>query len=439
MKTICAIATPLFNCAIHIIRVSGPDCYTIVQKINKKKITYEGYKIQRNIIFDPSSDELVDDVLLNKFVEPYSFTGEDSIEINCHGGIVIAKKIVNLLILNGCEMAKNGEFSQRSMMNKKMSYAQIESINNLCHAKNELAALSATKGIIGDDYKLIEKLREEIFQIVGHIEVNIDYPEYDDIPDMNSNEISKRTSDVLNNLNEILKISLAFVPVIHGYKIAIIGKTNVGKSSLLNALIKEDKAIISTVEGTTRDIVEAEMLINGATVYLYDTAGIRETSDLIENCGIAKANQIIAKADLIIWLNNELEDLNDQVILNKIKNKKYLIVFNKSDLNFIPNYLNISVHNNDLIDLTDYLKSFLLNVKINQLNFTILQSERQIVILKKIIKILSNTIKELNEGNPVDLIQTSFEQTILLFDELLGKNFAFNKLDELFSKFCLGK
>lgn len=299
MKTIAAIATPLFTSALHIIRISGPDTFSIVNNIIKRPLKIKGYTIQHNQIID-NNNIIIDDVLLNIFVKPHSFTGEDSIEINCHGNPLITKQILDLLVLKGCEYAGPGEFSMQAMLNRKMNYFQIEAMNNFINAKNLTSTNLSFNAMMGHQLDQLINIKESIFKITGSIEVNIDYPEYDDVPQYTNKEIVEILEPIIVKLNKIYLDSKLIEPIFNGLKIAIIGSPNVGKSSLLNLLCKQEKAIVSERKGTTRDIIETEINFDGITLRLLDTAGIHETNDEIEKIGIEKTKQVINQADLII-------------------------------------------------------------------------------------------------------------------------------------------
>ncbi len=436
MNTIAAIATPLLNCAIHIIRVSGPDCFKFVQKICEKKIRKEPYTIQRNFIID--NDKRIDDVLLNVFVKPKSYTGEDTIEINCHGGVVVAKKILNLLISNGCVRAKNGEFSQQAFLNNKLSYMQIEAINNLIHAESDKVVEIAMNSIAGNDLDVIKKIRSEIFDIIGSIEVNIDYPEYDDVPNYSHKEIYKKLTLLKKEIDKIIKSSKKIIPIFNGLNVAIIGKPNVGKSSLLNLLSNSNRAIVSDIKGTTRDVIESKVNFNGILINFLDTAGIHEQSkDKIEKIGIEKSKQTINDADLIIWL---VDNDKDNELIKLLSNKNYIKVFNKSDINnYKKGLVTISVKNRDISNLNKELEKHLAKISNFKSGELILQSTRQITLMEKLSIIVENLLEQLKNSISLDLLQTQFEECIIVIDNILGVNFKFDKLDELFSKFCLGK
>lgn len=438
MKTIAAIATPLFTSALHIIRISGPDTFSIVNNIIKRPLKIKGYTIQHNQIID-NNNIIIDDVLLNIFVKPHSFTGEDSIEINCHGNPLITKQILDLLVLKGCEYAGPGEFSMQAMLNRKMNYFQIEAMNNFINAKNLTSTNLSFNAMMGHQLDQLINIKESIFKITGSIEVNIDYPEYDDVPQYTNKEIVEILEPIIVKLNKIYLDSKLIEPIFNGLKIAIIGSPNVGKSSLLNLLCKQEKAIVSERKGTTRDIIETEINFDGITLRLLDTAGIHETNDEIEKIGIEKTKQVINQADLIIWLvDNSVIQTNDQVFNALLIEKKYVQVNNKSDLKKGHGMLNISVKNGDIQELLLFIKKEISSIKLPD-NILVMQSERQISLLNKILYSLNNLIDKLSNNEMLDLLQSDFEAIILWFNQILGTEFEYDKLNELFKNFCLGK
>jgi tRNA modification GTPase len=299
MPTIVAIATAPINCAIHIIRVSGTKAYEIVNKITDTNVTKSSYTIQRANIVDKK--KFVDDVLLMKFVSPKSFTGEDLIEINCHGGIYLANKIINLLIKNGAKLALPGDFSRRAFLNKKINLNQAEAINNLINTNSDIGIAVAHQGLSPHLNKQFKQITAELFQVLGKLEVSIDYPEYDDAKLSTNKLIIKKLIPLQQFLQKCIDVSTHSLKFLKGINLAIVGKPNVGKSSLLNALVNEDRAIISAIPGTTRDTIDASFKIDNLTFNVIDTAGIRlKTNDLIEKAGMSKTETIVKKADMII-------------------------------------------------------------------------------------------------------------------------------------------
>jgi len=437
METIVALATPPMNCAIHIIRLSGSNVFNIINKITQKEVKKIGNIIQYNYIINENK-KIIDEVLLNTFVAPKSFTGENSVEINCHGGVLIANKIIKLLIINGARYANRGEFSQRAMINKKINYSQVEAINNLINSRNEISANIAINEVLGEYSKDIKIIRDRIFQLIGAIEVNIDYPEYDDVDVIHNESLVKELNEINTIIAPILKKSKIFLPIYNGINIAIIGKPNVGKSSLLNLLFGKEKAIVSDIPGTTRDIIEASINIDSITYNFLDTAGLRITDDLIEFLGIEKSKEAIERAEIIIHLKDPRDNI-DYDFKNILDNKKVIEVYNKSDILKIKNSLSISVKNKDIDKLINKIKEITQVDELIDTDVTILQSDRQIVHLEKIYKMINETINDSENNIPIDMLLTNLEVIIKDFNKILSIDLEYDKMDELFSKFCLGK
>jgi tRNA modification GTPase len=298
MKTIVALATPPMNAAIHIIRISGSNAFNIVNKLVSNKISKKGYCIHHTKIMD--NNQIIDDVLINTFVAPKSFTGEDLIEVNCHGGYYLANKIIQLLIKFGCILALPGEFTQRAYMNNKLTFHEAESINNLINATSSQAIALANSGLNKQAINELKDYKEQLFQLVGQVEVNIDYPEFDDIPTITIKQFKTKIDQLIKISESIVKNSLKVIPILEGINVAIVGRPNVGKSSLFNALLQQQRAIVSNIPGTTRDMIDAKINIGGITINLIDTAGLRTTKNLIEKKGLTKSYESIDKANLIL-------------------------------------------------------------------------------------------------------------------------------------------
>lgn len=437
MKTICALSTARLNAAIHVIRISGSDAFKIINKVLKKEVKEESFTIQRNIIID--NEEIIDDVLLNVFVAPRSYTGENTVEINCHGGVVIADRIISLLVKSGCELAQRGEYTQRALLNKKLDFTQVEAINNLVNAENKYAAKGAIGALAGGLHKTLNSIQHKLFMLLGQIEVNIDYPEFDDVPQIDDKQALAICNEVLTEISLLVNRSKSFLPVSQGIKVAIVGKPNVGKSTLLNLLSREEKAIVSDIPGTTRDVVESVINLDGITLKLLDTAGIRNTNDLIEKEGIKKSFSSIDKSDLILYLkeNDDKEDL-----LTDIKNKPIIKIITKKDLitsKLIKDQIYISSKNEDIDSLIKSIKDIFLHKDFEDANLEVLQSQRQIDVLEFIKSKITNIIEELKNQIPLDLIAQDLEEANFKMNELLGKGTEYDFLDDLFKNFCVGK
>ena len=447
--TIAAIATAVGTSAVNIIKISGPDAISIVNKIFTKDLT----KLSSNTInygYIKNNGETIDEVLVSIFRNPNSLTGEDVIEINSHGGIAVTNKILEILLTNGCRLAEPGEYLKRAFLNGKKDLLEAESISDLINAKTESFRKMSTKGLTGELSSLVKKLREKLLNIIANIEVNIDYPEYEDAIVYTNELLEKSLIKIKEELQKIVNESEKGSLIKNGLNVGIIGKPNVGKSSLLNKLINEDKAIVTDIEGTTRDIVEGTFILNGININLIDTAGIRETDNIVEKIGVEKSKNIIEKSNMVIALfdGSREFDKEDKEILKEIKGKKAIILINKVDLpqkldkSEIKDFetIEISVKDNKGINsLIEKIKKLFNLNEIETGDFTYLSNARQISIIKEALA-LSEEIKSQNEKNtPVDLIQIDIQKLWEKLGELTGDTYKDELLDEIFSKFCLGK
>lgn len=447
--TIAAIATSMGRSAVNIIKISGPESISIVSKIFTKDLS----KLEPNTInygFIKEGNELIDEVLVSLFTSPNSQTGEDIVEINTHGGISVTNKVLELVLSNGARLAEPGEFLKRAFLNGKKDLIEAEAISDLINAKTEEARKMSLKGLSGELSKKIKTLRNKILNIIANIEVNIDYPEYEDAIIYTNELLKTNINEIQSDLEKLVKESEKGTLLNNGINVGIVGKPNVGKSSLLNLLINEDKAIVTDIEGTTRDIVEGNITINGVTLNLIDTAGIRETNNVVEKLGVEKSKDIINKSDLIIALFDISRPftLEDEAILSSIKAKKSIIILNKTDLptkidlnkftsyNVIKTSVKEEIGKDELLNMIKEL--FSLN-EIETGDFTYLSNARQISLIKEALK-LCLEIKYQNEQNtPVDLIQIDLQNLWEKLGEITGDAYKDELLDEIFSKFCLGK
>lgn len=441
MKTIVALATAPLNCAIHIIRVSGDDAFKIVQKICKDKIKKDGYSIQRNTIMDFNKNP-IDDVLLMKFIAPKSYTGEDIIEINCHGGLFIASKIIELLIQAGGAYAKRGDFTHRALLNGKINLLNAYGINNSINATNLNSLKIAQNAVNNKLTKKIKSFIEEVFTLIGTIEVNIDYPEYDGVDNIDNRTLIKRLTILLKKLNELYDFSQTSIKISQGFNIALIGEPNVGKSSLLNKLLNENKAIVSNIPGTTRDIVEGRINYKDITFNIIDTAGIRAKASVLEALGIKKTFEQLKKADLIILILDGSRKIskNEQSLLKKIKDKNHIVVLNKCDLkkkNEAKGFA-FSCKKSNISDLMDLVLETVKCKNINNTDMAYLQSADQIGTLKKAIININNVIANAKKQQPIDLLVEDLHNCYDQLNELIG-NGDLDFLDKLFANFCVGK
>lgn len=447
--TIAAIATSMGRSAVNIIKISGPESISIVSKIFTKDLS----KLEPNTInygFIKEDNELIDEVLVSLFTSPNSQTGEDIVEINTHGGISVTNKVLELVLSNGARLAEPGEFLKRAFLNGKKDLIEAEAISDLINAKTEEARKMSLKGLSGELSKKIKTLRNKILNIIANIEVNIDYPEYEDAIIYTNELLKTNINEIQSDLEKLVKESEKGTLLNNGINVGIVGKPNVGKSSLLNLLINEDKAIVTDIEGTTRDIVEGNITINGVTLNLIDTAGIRETNNVVEKLGVEKSKDIINKSDLIIALFDISRPftLEDESILSNIKDKKSIIILNKTDLptkidlNKFTSYSVIKTSVKENIgkeELLSIIKELFSLNEIETGDFTYLSNARQISLIKEALK-LCLEIKYQNEQNtPVDLIQIDLQNLWEKLGEITGDAYKDELLDEIFSKFCLGK
>ena len=448
-ETIVAISTALGVGAISIIRVSGDKAIPIVNKIFKGKdlTKVESHTINYGHIID--KNKIIDEVLVSVMKAPKTYTKEDIIEINCHGGIATTNKILELLLNNGARLAEPGEFTKRAFLNGRIDLIEADGIMNLIEAKTNKSREIAINQLSGRVSKLITDLREKIVQILANIEVNIDYPEYDDIEHLTTKKIKNQVIEFEQELIKIKKQAEDGKLINEGIKVAIIGKPNVGKSSLLNALLDEEKAIVTDIEGTTRDIVEGNITISGIPLHIIDTAGIRKTTNLVEQIGVTKSLNIIEESDLIIYMlnNNEEITLEDLNIYNKIKDKKHIIVINKIDLHNnlklpkeIKNTINISIINNTGIEelKKHIIKLFNLEqLQTKDLNY--LSNARSISLLNKSLEYITNALNNINNETPIDIVEIDLKNAWETLGEIVGLTYTDELIDEMFSRFCLGK
>ena len=435
-ETIVALATPPTKSALAIIRLSGDDVFKVVSNVFTKDLTNTKDKgIHYGFIKD--GEKKIDQVVLLAYVAPHSFTGENSVEIISHGSMLIVNQIIAVLLKNGARMATNGEFSSRAFLNGKIDLVQAEAINDMINATTEEAKDLSMVSLTGETSKLFKPIKDRIAEILSHIEVNIDYPEYEDIELTSKEEILEKCSGILEEIGELIRDGEKNRIYQEGVKIAIVGKPNVGKSSLLNALIKEDKAIVTSIAGTTRDVVEGEFNLAGVPVHLYDTAGIRDSQDLIEQIGIDKAKKAVENADLVLFV---VDDSGfDNELYEMIKNQKHIIVTNKADIisRRNNNDVYISAKNNDINQLLVKIKEVL---DIGEVTIKpTFNNTRQLGILKQMSFYLNNAIKDTKEEQPIDLISVSIMAAYNCALDLLGENNKNDLTDEIFSRFCVGK
>ena len=438
--TIAAIATANAMGAVSMIRISGPESLTAVSHLTGKDLPKaKGYTIHYGLIHD--GEEAVDQVLINVYRTPHSYTGEDSVEICCHGGLYITRRVLSLVLGEaGIRMAERGEFTERAFLNGKMDLAQAESVNDLIRAEDENNARSALHALEGSVKKVLDPLCEELTQMIANIEVIIDYPEFDDVHQLTKEEILPEGHRFLKEIHTLIETAKASIEIKEGIDTVILGRPNVGKSSLLNALLKEDKAIVTDVAGTTRDLVEGRVRLGGITLNLIDTAGIHESNDKVEQIGIQRSLKALEKASLVIVVLDGSEDLTeeDEELLKMTENRQRIVVYNKKDIAHTEHALSVSAVNGDIQCLIDEIGKMyekgLIAVKQDTLN-----NERQIGLAMQAEKSMQDAVNALEEGQELDLITIDLEDAWHDLREIMGEGSREDLLDEIFSRFCLGK
>ena len=439
---IVAVATSRLEAAISIIRISGPESIAFVQKFFTGKIINKGsHTINYGYIIDDG--KRIDEVLVNIYRGKKTFTGEEMVDINCHGGVYITKRVLEVCIKNGARIAERGEFSKRAFLNGRIDLSQAEAISDIISAKNSYASELALNGIRGNISNFIEDLKEDLIKIITQIEVNIDYPEYDDVEELTATSLLPESKVLLEKMNKILNDSKNIKLVKEGIKTVIIGKPNVGKSSLLNALLQEEKAIVTNIAGTTRDIVEGSISIDGIVLNMIDTAGIRETDDIIESMGVEKSKELINQADLVLLvIDGSLKlDQGDQELLELTNDSNRIIVLNKADQGIKVDLdgVVISAKDSDIGALTNKIKEMFELGKIIDNNDHILTNARQTMLLQKASQALNQAVEAMKMLVPTDLIVTDLYECWNNLKEILGEKAKEDLLDELFKRFCIGK
>lgn len=454
--TIAAIGTALSNSGISIIRISGKDSLNIIRKIfvSNSKI------MPNNIIYGKivENGKVVDTVLVSYFKNPKSYTGEDVCEINCHGGVQITREILQLVLANGARLAEPGEFSKRAFLNGKMDLTKAEAVINLINSKNTTQARIAANNLEGDLYKKIKEVREELIELMAHIEVSVDYPEYDYDEVENDNVISLLNKKIVE-INNILSTYEQGKYIKDGVNVVILGKPNVGKSSLLNTLSRSQKAIVTEIPGTTRDVIEERINIGNIILNLSDTAGIRKTDDFVEKIGVKRSIEKIDEADLVIYLLNVESDIDDEdkEILSKIQNKgiKLIMVINKIDkgqkLKFdsildelkrfgVNEVIKMSVLNNEGIDeLKNKIEEIFNTNDLDFENELIITNERHRDLLNKSKEYLEIAKKEIEDNEPIDIVSIVIKNATKSLGEIIGADVNQDIVNKIFEKFCLGK
>lgn len=451
--TICAISTSQGVGAIAIIRVSGEEAISIANKIFKGKdlTTVDSHTINYGYIID-KNNKVIDEVLVSVMLSPKTFTTEDTVEINTHGGVASTNKVLELLLKNGCRLAEPGEFTKRAFLNGRIDLLEAEAVMDLINAKTNTQRELATNQITGKVSDLINKLRDDMIQIISNINVNIDYPEYDDVDIITNELLIPKITNIKNQINKIIKESQNGKIIKEGIKTCIIGRPNVGKSSLLNQLLEEEKAIVTDIAGTTRDIVEGQISLNGILLNIIDTAGIRQTEDIIEALGVEKSLKMMEESDLILFVLNNNEKITEDIktLLNKLENKNYIIIINKTDLPKKLNFEELLVNKCQIVNMSiknktgiEELKQKIIEMfnisQIETTDPTYLSNSRSISILESCLESIKEVEKGLGNNVPIDMIELDIKAIWEKLGTINGTTYEEELLDEMFSRFCLGK
>ena len=444
--TIAAISTSLGVGAISIIRVSGDNSIEIVNNITKNKNLTDALTHTIHYDFIVDKDKIIDEVLISVMMSPKTFTKEDVVEINCHGGIATTNKVLELLLTNGCRLAEPGEFTKRAFLNGRINLNQAEAVMDLINSKTEKARTLAINGITGNVSNMIKDLRDKLVGLIASIEVNIDYPEYDN-EDVTEKDVENELGNIKKKLNEIINNSENGKIIKEGIKTSIIGKPNVGKSSILNALLDEEKAIVTDIEGTTRDVVEGTLSIDGIIFNILDTAGIRDTSDTVEKIGVEKSLKLIDESDLILFVLNNNEELTteEEEILDKLKDKNYIIIVNKIALD-----KKININDNNIVylsalnkvgieDLKKKIKEIFNLEKLETSDLNYLTGTKNIAILKEALKSIDDVEEAIKNNMPIDMLEIDIKNIWTSLGTIIGETYSEELIDEMFSRFCLGK
>lgn len=444
--TIVAVSTALGDGAISIIRMSGKDSLNIINRVFKEKdlLTVPSHTIHYgHIVYD---NEVIDEVLITVMRAPKSYTTEDVVEINTHGSIAVVNKIMEVLLILGCRLAQPGEFTKRAFLNGRIDLTQAEGVMDLINSETELSRKLAINEISGNVSKKIVDLRKRIIDLIANIEVNIDYPEYEDIEVVTLSKIKGEIKVIKDELLSILKLSEDGKILKDGIKTVILGKPNVGKSSLLNALLEEEKAIVTSVKGTTRDIVEGSIIIGGIKLNLIDTAGIRKSSDEVERIGIEKSLRLINEAELVLLVLDGSEELTDEdkFLLKETSDKKRIVIVNKADLERKNKYdgevISLSTKTGEGTDALKEKIKALFNVgSFMNKNLTFFTNARQISLLKLALEAVKEVELGVNDGREIDMLEMDLKQACERLGDVVGANYSEDLLDNLFSQFCLGK
>lgn len=457
LDTITSISTPMGEGAIGIVRLSGPQAIEIADKLYKGKHLLNdvpSHTINYGHIIDPESKEVIEEVMVSVLRAPKTFTREDIIEINCHGGILTINRVLELTMTYGARMAEPGEFTKRAFLNGRIDLSQAEAVMDFIRSKTDRASKVAMNQIEGRLSDLIKKQRQSILEILAQVEVNIDYPEYDDVEDATTEFLLEQSKEIKQEINRLLDTGAQGKIMREGLSTVIVGKPNVGKSSMLNNLIQDNKAIVTEVAGTTRDVLEEYVNVRGVPLRLVDTAGIRETEDIVEKIGVERSRKALSQADLILFVlnNNEALTQEDYTLYEVVKNEDVIIIVNKMDLeqNIDINEVKDMIGDTPLIqtsmlkqegidELEIQIRDLFFGGEVQNQDMTYVSNSRHISLLKQARQTIQDAIDAAESGVPMDMVQIDLTRTWEILGEIIGETASDELIDQLFSQFCLGK
>ncbi|HDE0448011.1 TPA: tRNA uridine-5-carboxymethylaminomethyl(34) synthesis GTPase MnmE [Staphylococcus aureus] len=457
LDTITSISTPMGEGAIGIVRLSGPQAVEIADKLYKGKHLLNdvpSHTINYGHIIDPDSKEVVEEVMVSVLRAPKTFTREDIIEINCHGGILTINRVLELTMTYGARMAEPGEFTKRAFLNGRIDLSQAEAVMDFIRSKTDRASKFAMNQIEGRLSDLIKKQRQSILEILAQVEVNIDYPEYDDVEDATTEFLLEQSKEIKQEINRLLDTGAQGKIMREGLSTVIVGKPNVGKSSMLNNLIQDNKAIVTEVAGTTRDVLEEYVNVRGVPLRLVDTAGIRETEDIVEKIGVERSRKALSQADLILFVlnNNEALTQEDYTLYEVVKNEDVIVIVNKVDLeqNIDINEVKDMIGDTPLIqtsmlkqegidELEIQIRDLFFGGEVQNQDMTYVSNSRHISLLKQARQTIQDAIDAAESGVPMDMVQIDLTRTWEILGEIIGETASDELIDQLFSQFCLGK
>lgn len=457
LDTITSISTPMGEGAIGIVRLSGPQAVEIADILYKGKHLLNdvpSHTINYGHIIDPESKEVVEEVMVSVLRAPKTFTREDIIEINCHGGILTINRVLELTMTYGARMAEPGEFTKRAFLNGRIDLSQAEAVMDFIRSKTDRTSKVAMNQIEGRLSDLIKKQRQSILEILAQVEVNIDYPEYDDVEDATTEFLLEQSKEIKQEINRLLDTGAQGKIMREGLSTVIVGKPNVGKSSMLNNLIQDNKAIVTEVAGTTRDVLEEYVNVRGVPLRLVDTAGIRETEDIVEKIGVERSRKALSQADLILFVlnNNEALTQEDYTLYEVVKNEDVIVIVNKMDLeqNIDINEVKDMIGDTPLIqtsmlkqegidELEIQIRDLFFGGEVQNQDMTYVSNSRHISLLKQARQTIQDAIDAAESGVPMDMVQIDLTRTWEILGEIIGETASDELIDQLFSQFCLGK